>query len=103
MPKTSPTAANSAAAPLDFPSLLTVAEVAARTRIPEGGWRWLLFHRESNGLSASGAVVRVGRKILLDENRVRGWLAARRETPADVARARGERQRRAGAKARAAS
>jgi hypothetical protein len=37
-----------------------------------GGIRWLLFHRQTNGLER--AVVRVGRRILIDEEKFFGWL-----------------------------
>jgi hypothetical protein len=35
--------------------------------------RWHLFHRERNGLSASGAVVQIGRRLLLRPNLFRVW------------------------------
>jgi hypothetical protein len=39
-----------------------------------GGLRWLLFHRETNGLSE--AVVRVGRRVLIDAERFFRWVDA---------------------------
>ena len=42
-----------------------------------GGIRWLLFHRESNGLSK--AVLRVGRRILIDEDAFFQWLDGQNE------------------------
>lgn len=33
-----------------------------------------------NGLAASGAIIRVGRKVLIDAERFRGWLISQRET-----------------------
>ena len=41
---------------------------------PEGGLRHLIFHAGSNGLQKSGALVRVGRKVLIDEERFFSWL-----------------------------
>lgn len=35
----------------------------------EGGLRWLIFNEESNGLKESGAIIRVGRRVLIDEAR----------------------------------
>lgn len=40
----------------------------------EGGIRWQLFNAQSNGLSDSGAIVRVGRRIYIDINRYYDWL-----------------------------
>ena len=37
-----------------------------------GGLRWLLFHREKNGLKR--AVLRVGRRVLIDEALFFEWL-----------------------------
>jgi hypothetical protein len=37
-----------------------------------GGLRWLLFHRETNGLKC--AIVRVGRRLLIDEDKFFAWL-----------------------------
>lgn len=38
----------------------------------EGGMRWFLFHRKSNGLDK--AVVKCGRRVLIDEDRFFQWL-----------------------------
>ncbi len=32
----------------------------------EGGLRWEIFHEENNGLAESGAILRNGRKVLID-------------------------------------
>jgi len=45
--------------------------------------RWLLFNRESNGLSS--AVVQLGRRVLIDEAAFVSWLRDHRQS------ARGER------------
>lgn len=37
-----------------------------------GGMRWLLFHRQNNGLES--AVVRVGRKVFIDVERFFAWV-----------------------------
>jgi hypothetical protein len=37
-----------------------------------GSLRWLLFHRETNGLAR--AVLKVGRRVLLDEDAFFTWL-----------------------------
>lgn len=38
----------------------------------EGGMRWLIFNEKSNGLSA--AIVRVGRKVLINEEAFFAWV-----------------------------
>lgn len=54
-------------------SLLSVAQFCARhPGFPAGGIRWLLFHRETNGLNC--AVVKLGRKILIDERKFFDWV-----------------------------
>lgn len=35
----------------------------------EGGIRWDIFHANTNGLAESGALIRKGRKVILDEAR----------------------------------
>jgi hypothetical protein len=37
-----------------------------------GSLRWLLFHRETNGLNK--AVVKIGRRVLIDEDRFFDWV-----------------------------
>lgn len=39
-----------------------------------GGLRSLIFNENSNGLAASGAIVRLGRKILIDQNKFFDWI-----------------------------
>ncbi len=60
---------------------------------PEGGLRYLIFHSQArqnskgevvsgNGLAESGAVIRLGRKILIDEERFFAWVNTRnKEAP----------------------
>ncbi len=57
------------------PTISTVKQFCQRhPAFTEGGIRHLLFHRDSNGLAASGAVITVGRRVLLDEARFFEWL-----------------------------
>jgi len=44
---------------------------------PEGGLRHRIFHAESNGLAESGAIIRNGRRVLIDEERFFAWLRER--------------------------
>lgn len=41
-----------------------------------GGLRSLIFNEHSNGLAKSGAIVRIGRKVLIDEAKFFGWVEA---------------------------
>jgi hypothetical protein len=41
-----------------------------------GGIRSLIFNEHTNGLAKSGAIVRIGRKVLLEENLFFSWLIA---------------------------
>lgn len=62
-----------------------------------GGLRTLLFHSRTNGLE--GCVVRLGRKLLIDEAEFVRWLATYRERPpAEVSS--GRRREGAGARVR---
>jgi hypothetical protein len=40
-----------------------------------GGIRHNIFHEHSNGLAKSGAIIRLGRKILINEDKFLGWVA----------------------------
>jgi len=39
-----------------------------------GGLRALIFNEKSNGLAKSAAIVRIGRKVLIDETKFFGWV-----------------------------
>lgn len=56
------------------PELLTVKQFCQRhPAFTQGGLRWLLFHRQDNGLER--AIVTVGRRLLIDVDAFFGWLA----------------------------
>ncbi len=60
-------------APSGPPSLLSVSQFCAKHEwATPGGIRHLLFNRETNGFNR--CVVRLGRKILLNEEAVFAWL-----------------------------
>lgn len=53
--------------------LLTIRQFVEKHRaFTEGGLRYLIFHRKTNGFAP--CVKRMGRKILLDELAVFQWL-----------------------------
>ncbi|NOT10990.1 MAG: hypothetical protein HOP23_04005 [Methylococcaceae bacterium] len=39
-----------------------------------GGLRSLIFHEHTNGLAKAGAVLRIGRKVLIDEFKFLKWI-----------------------------
>lgn len=39
-----------------------------------GGLRALIFNERTNGLAKSGAIVRIGRKVLIDEAKFFTWV-----------------------------
>lgn len=55
-------------------NLQSVAHFAASGPFSQDQLRWWIFHAPSNGLSAVGAVVRVGRRVYLDADRFDDWL-----------------------------
>jgi hypothetical protein len=44
------------------------------TAFTNGGIRSLIFNERQNGLAQSGAIVRIGRKVLIDEARFFSWV-----------------------------
>lgn len=71
------------------PEPLTVEQMAERhPALTRGGLRWMLFHRATNGLAQSGAVLGTGRRLYLDEARFLEWLTAQKRGAA-VRRRRG--------------
>ncbi len=60
---------------MEIPSLLTVSQFSIKhPAFPEGGLRYRIFHADSNGLAESGAIIRNGRRVLIDEQRFFDWL-----------------------------
>lgn len=59
---------------------LTVNQFSEKHKaFTRGGLRALIFNEKSNGLAASGAVVRIGRKVLIDEVRFFEWVQAQQK------------------------
>jgi hypothetical protein len=44
-----------------------------------GGIRALIFNEHSNGLAESGAIVRIGRKVLIEESNFFSWVKAQNQ------------------------
>jgi hypothetical protein len=54
---------------------LTVQQFKAKhTAFTNGGIRSMIFNEYQNGLAKSGAIIRIGRKVLIDEAKFFGWV-----------------------------
>jgi hypothetical protein len=54
---------------------LTVQQFTAKhTAFTIGSIRFLIFNEHQNGLAESGVIVRIGRRILIDEAKFFGWV-----------------------------
>jgi hypothetical protein len=75
------TAATQAAPPTASPTLYTVRDLArVEPALTVGGLRDDLFHRTTNGLQQSGAVIRRGRRLLIHRETYMQWLMSRGRT-----------------------
>ena len=62
---------------VDFANLRSVDElVKSNPSFTPGGLRWLIFHAKENGLEV--AIVRVGRRVYIDQQAFNGWLENQR-------------------------
>ncbi|QPK65690.1 hypothetical protein IVG45_21150 [Methylomonas sp. LL1] len=58
-----------------MPVLSTVNQFTDKHQaFTKGGLRALIFNENSNGLAKAGAVVRLGRKVLIDEAKFFAWV-----------------------------
>jgi len=63
--------------------LFTVQQFSeAEPAFKESSLRWLIFNRDSNGLEGSGALIRVGKRILIDRQKFLGWLLSQQSRKA---------------------
>jgi hypothetical protein len=63
---------------MNIPTLLTVRQFSQKhTAFPEGGLRHYIFYSDQNGMAEYGAILRNGRKILLDEEKFFHWVVDR--------------------------
>jgi hypothetical protein len=61
--------------------LQTVPQFAKNNpAFPVGGLRWQIFNEEKNGLKQAGAIVRVGRKVLIDSEKYFNWIYSQNQT-----------------------
>ncbi len=60
---------------MNIPTLSTVKQFSEKyPAFSIGGLRHLLFYKESNGLNKSGAIIKNGRRILINEEKFFQWL-----------------------------
>lgn len=55
-------------------NLITIDALAKRGPFSESSLRWMVFQEASNGLRDTGAVIRLGRRVLIDIDRFDDWL-----------------------------
>lgn len=59
----------------DSPTFLTVNQFSTKHPfVTPGGLRFQIFNAKQNGLDKAGAVVRLGRRVLLDEEKYFAWI-----------------------------
>ena len=62
---------------------LTVIQFTAKhTAFNTGGMRSLIFNEFTNGLAKSGAIVRIGRKVLIREDLFFSWVESQNKVVA---------------------
>lgn len=66
-------------------NLTTVRQfVTAHPAFTEQSIRWHIFNAGTNGLAESRAIIRLGRRVLIDVDRFNAWLDAHAMQPNDV-------------------
>lgn len=55
-------------------NLKSVARFAQESPFTEGQIRWWVFRAPVNGMSAAGAIVRIGRRVFVDVDRFDDWV-----------------------------
>lgn len=68
---------------IKMPTLSTVNQFTAKQpAFTTGGLRALIFNEHTNGLAKSGAIVRIGRKVLIDETKFFIWVESQNKVTA---------------------
>ncbi len=58
-----------------LPKYMTIRQFSAEHAFfTPGSLRSLIFNYQKNGLNEAGAVIRVGRKVLIDESKFFAWI-----------------------------
>lgn len=62
------------------PNYLTVSQfVNQHPAFNTGGLRSLIFNEHQNGLAESGAIIRIGRKVVLDQSKFFAWVQSQQK------------------------
>lgn len=63
-----------------MPTLSTVKQFTEnQPAFTTGGLRAWIFNEHTNGLSKSGAIVRIGRKVLIDNQKFFAWVESQNQ------------------------
>jgi hypothetical protein len=66
-----------------MPTLSTVNQFAEKQpAFTTSGLRALIFNENTNGLAKSGAIVRIGRKVLINDTAFFSWIEAQNKVVA---------------------
>jgi hypothetical protein len=58
-----------------MPKIVNVAQLSAEIpAFTQPSIRWLIFRASDNGLEAAGAIIRVGRRVLIDQEKFVDWV-----------------------------
>ncbi len=56
-------------------NLFTVSQFCEKHKcFTQGAMRWHLFNAANNGLAVTGAIIRVGRRVYIDEDLFFSWI-----------------------------
>lgn len=63
-----------------IPTLFTVSQFSAKHGfITNNGLRFQIFNEKNNGLEMARAIIRVGRRVLIDEERYFSWIDSQQQ------------------------
>jgi hypothetical protein len=58
-----------------IPTILTIKQFVEKHKfISYAGLQNQLFHRQTNGLNVSGAIIKLGKRVLINEEKFFEWL-----------------------------
>ena len=68
---------------MSIPTLFTVKQLCEKhPALAVGGVRFQIFNEHINGLAESGAIIRLGRKVLIDEDKYFDWVVGQSQAVA---------------------
>lgn len=69
----------------NIPDLLTVNQFCdVHKAFNPGGIRWQIFNEKTNGLSKSGAIIRVGRSVYINQEKYFAWIEMQQTGPSYI-------------------